>query len=103
MVSARKRYLDALPVQERAKLPIEKLIEYVRLFQIGDETISERCALLKDARQDILAARQKIDIALEKLDGKIARYEEAEQTGVLIWSREPAEPTSNEEGESKDE
>ena len=68
-----------------AGLPIEKLIEYVRLFQMGDETIRQRCDLLKEAREDILRARQKYDEALEKLNYEISRYEEAVRTGVLRW------------------
>ena len=86
-----------------AGLPVEKLIEYVRLLQMGNTTISERCVLLKEAREDMLEARRKYDEALKKLDYKISCYEEAERTGVLIWSKESVEPTDNKKGEAKDE
>ena len=33
-----------------AGVPVEMLIEYVRLFQLGDETITARANLLKEAR-----------------------------------------------------
>ena len=68
-----------------AGMPVEMLIEYVKLFQEGDKTIDARTNLLKEARETILEARKKYDIALEKLDYKIARYELAQKTGVLTW------------------
>ena len=68
-----------------AGVPVEMLIEYVRLFQLGDETITARANLLKEARERILEAKKKYDTALEKLDYKIGRYEIAQQTGVLTW------------------
>ena len=68
-----------------AGVPVEMLIEYVRLFQLGDETIAARANLLKEARARILEAKKKYDTALEKLDYKIGRYEIAQQTGVLTW------------------
>ena len=68
-----------------AGVPVDMLIEYVRLFQLGDETITARANLLKEAREQILEAKKKYDTALEKLDYKIGRYEIAQQTGVLTW------------------
>ena len=69
-----------------AGMPVEMLIEYVKLYQEGDSTIDARTNLLKEARESILEARKKYDIALEKLDYKIGRYEIAQKTGVLIWT-----------------
>lgn len=68
-----------------AGMPVEMLIEYMKLFQEGDTTIDARANLLKEARETILEARRKYDIALEKLDYKIGRYEIAQKTGVLSW------------------
>ena len=68
-----------------AGMPVEMLIEYVRLFQKGDSTIDARTALLKEARETIIEAKKKYDIALEKLDYKIGRYEIAQKTGELTW------------------
>lgn len=68
-----------------AGVPVEMLIEYVRLFQQGDDTLAARCNLLKEARDRILEAKEKYDIALEKLDYKIERYEVAQKTGTLTW------------------
>ena len=68
-----------------AGMPVEMLIEYVKLFQEGDSTIDARTNLLKEARETIVEAKKKYDIALEKLDYKIGRYEIAQKTGVLTW------------------
>ncbi len=69
-----------------AGMPVEMLIEYVKLYQEGDSTIDARTNLLKEARESILEARKKYEIALEKLDYKIGRYEIAQKTGVLTWT-----------------
>lgn len=68
-----------------AGVPVEMLIEYVRLFQLGDGTIEARANLLKEARERILDAKKKYDTALEKLNYKIGRYEIAQKTGKLTW------------------
>lgn len=71
-----------------AGMPVEILREYVKLCQQGDETFGARCDLLKEVRADILETKRKYEIALEKLDYKIRRYEEAVQTGRLVWDEE---------------
>jgi hypothetical protein len=43
---------------------------------------------LKEARVEVLAAREKYDKALDKLNYKIDKYEEAVKTGVLMWDHE---------------
>ena len=68
-----------------AGVPVEMLIEYVKLFQQGDATIEARTNLLKEARERILEAKKRYDMALERLDYKIGRYEIAQKTGVLTW------------------
>lgn len=68
-----------------AGVPVEMLIEYVKLFQEGDSTIDARTNLLKEAREQILETKKKYDVALEKLNYKIGRYEIAQKTGKLTW------------------
>ena len=41
--------------------------------------------MLKEVKELILEAKKKYDIALEKLNYKISRYELARETGVLTW------------------
>ena len=68
-----------------AGVPVEKLIEYVKLYQEGNETLEARTDLLKEAREQILEAKRKYDAALDKLNYKIGRYEIALKTGELTW------------------
>lgn len=68
-----------------AGVPVEMIIEYVRLFQLGDETLSARRDLLKEVKEKILEEKRKYDVALERLNYKIGKYEKAVQTGKLIW------------------
>jgi len=71
-----------------AGVPVEMIIEYVHLFQMGDDTFENRCNLLKRAKAEVEAAKKKYDDELKRLSYKIAKYEEAIQTGVLNWDDE---------------
>ncbi len=71
-----------------AGVPVEMIIEYVRLFQMGDDTLEDRCNLLKRAKAEVEAAKKKYDDELKRLNYKIAKYEEAMQTGFLNWDDE---------------
>lgn len=71
-----------------AGVPVEMIIEYVRLFQMGDDTFEARCNLLKEARAEVEAVKKKYDDELKRLSDKIAKYEEALETGVLNWDDE---------------
>lgn len=68
-----------------AGLPIEAMIEYVRLFQEGDETIPARLQLLLDQREALIEQQAQIDSTLKRLNYKISRYEKAVETGELTW------------------
>lgn len=68
-----------------ARMPIDLLIEYVRLYRKGDETLRDRLELLIEAKKRILDERKKYDDALAKLDYKVSKYDEAVKTGVLSW------------------
>lgn len=79
------RWVSLAKCMRSAGLPVEAMIEYVRLFQEGDSTISARLHLLIDQREVLLEQRKQIDETLNRLNYKISRYEEAVQTGVLSW------------------
>lgn len=54
------------------------------MFQ-EDETIPDRLQLLVDQREALLEQKRQIEVTLERLEYKIARYEEAREKGVLKW------------------
>lgn len=68
-----------------AGLPIEAMIEYVKLYREGDSTIPARLQLLIEQRNSLLEQKAQIESTLERLDYKISRYEEAVKTGKLVW------------------
>lgn len=68
-----------------AGVPIEALIEYVKLFQIGDSTFEARRQLLKEQYDILMEQKQQIEATVERLKYKVSRYEEAVKTGVLTW------------------
>lgn len=70
-----------------AGLPIETMIEYVKLFQQGDCTIPARLDLLNRQMEILKAQKIQIETTMDKLSYKISRYEEAVKTGRLTWNR----------------
>lgn len=68
-----------------AGVPLEMIAEYVRLYDQGEPSFEARLQLLEKARVHVMTEKQKYDAALEKLNYKISKYEEAVKTGVLIW------------------
>ena len=70
-----------------AGLPVEAMIEYVKLSQMGDSTFTARLQLLQEQKEVLLAQRRQIDTTLERLDYKISRYQDAVKTGKLNWEK----------------
>ncbi len=68
-----------------AGLPIEALIEYVKLYQQGDATFAARLQLLQEQRENLEEQKAQLEKAINKLNYKISRYEIAVQTGKLTW------------------
>ena len=79
------RWVKLAKCMRSAGLPVETIIEYVKLTQDGDATIATRLQLLTDQRELLLEQKTKIDQTLEHLNYKISRYEIAVKTGILTW------------------
>ena len=78
-------WIELILCLRNAGLPIEAIIEYVKLFQEGDGTIEARLQLLKEQRETLLSQKEQIETALNRLNYKISRYEKAVETGKLSW------------------
>lgn len=78
-------WVELAKCMRSAGLPVEVMIEYVKLTQEGDATIPARLQLLKEQRESLLEQKEKINATLERLNYKIGRYELAAETGVLTW------------------
>ncbi len=83
-----RSWIELVLCMRNAGLPIEAIIEYVRLYQLGDSTFGERLQLLKEQREALIEQKKKIDSTLERLNYKIARYEVAVETGKLTWNKD---------------
>lgn len=71
------KWVEFIKCMRGAGLPIEVLIEYVGLFQQGDETIEARKELFIEQRKQLLARMEDMNKTLERLDYKISVYEQA--------------------------
>jgi DNA-binding transcriptional MerR regulator len=70
------RWVEFIKCMRNAGLPIEVLIEYVNLFQQGDETLEARKDLLMEQRNILIEKMEDMKKTIERLDGKIERYEQ---------------------------
>ena len=82
------RWVQLAICMRSAGLPVEVMIEYVKLYSEGDETIPARLQLLSEQREALLEQRRQIDETINRLNYKIERYEVAVRTGVLSWDED---------------
>ncbi len=80
------QWVELAICMRNAGLPVEAMIEYVRLTQEGDNTIPSRLQLLTEQREALTEKKNKIDATIKRLDYKISRYEIAVKTGKLTWN-----------------
>ncbi len=71
------RWVEFIKCMRNAGLPIEALIEYVTLFQQGDETVEARKQLLTEQRKQLIQKMEDMQKTLERLNYKIDVYEGA--------------------------
>ena len=70
------RWVSYMKCMRAAGVSVETLIEYVRLFDQGAETIAARKKLLLEQREQIVARINEMNDTLAKLDWKLDGYEE---------------------------
>lgn len=70
------KWVEFIKCMRASGLPIEVLIEYVALFQQGDATIEARKEIFIAQRKQLLKRMEDMQKTLEKLDYKIAVYEQ---------------------------
>ncbi len=74
-------WLNFIKCMRSAGLSIESLIEYTTLYNQGDDTVTERKNILIEERVHLEQKYQEIGETLEKLNKKIAMYEDQASTG----------------------
>ena len=69
-------WIEMMKCMRSAGVQIEALIEYVSLFQQGDETLEARKAILIDQREQLKARMAQMQASLDRLNSKIEHYEQ---------------------------
>ena len=70
------RWVEFAKCMRSAGLPIEELTQYVALFQQGDSAKDARKNILVKQRNLLADKIKEMQMVLERLDGKIERYEQ---------------------------
>lgn len=68
-----------------AGFSVEEIVEYNRLYALGDGTIPDRLALMQWKKDELLQQQAALEKALKLLNHKIFCYERAVETGILSW------------------
>ena len=76
------QWVELMKCMRSAGVQIEALIEYVALFQQGDETIGARKALLIEQRDQLVERMAEMQRSLDRLNDKIERYDQADDQGA---------------------
>ena len=74
------QWVELMTCMRSAGVQIEALIEYVALFQQGDETIGARKALLIEQRDQLVERMAEMQRSLDRLNDKIERYDQGLMT-----------------------
>ena len=90
-------WIELVLCMRSAGLPIEAIIEYVKLYRMGDSTFGARLQLLQEQREVLLERKRQIDATLDRLNYKIARYEVAVETGQLTWDKDTCQTGATDE------
>lgn len=80
-------WVELAKCMRSAGLPVEVLVEYRKLYEMGNNTIPARLELLVEQRRQLEVQKETIEKTIARLDYKISRYEVAVKTGVLDWTK----------------
>ena len=69
-------WIQLMKCMRKAGVQIEALIEYVALYQQGEETARARKAILEEQREQMRMRLEEMQESLHLLDKKIQHYEE---------------------------
>ncbi|MGO4496151.1 MerR family transcriptional regulator [Paenibacillus sp. 2RAB27] len=70
------KWVEFIKCMRGVGLPVETLIDYVRLFQQGDETLETRKEILVEQHKELLTRMADMQKVLERLEGKMDRYDQ---------------------------
>lgn len=70
------QWVQLIKCMRKAGVQIEALIEYVALYRQGDDTVDARRDILAEQRNRLIERMEDMQAALERLNGKIERYDQ---------------------------
>ena len=82
------KWVELALCMRSAGLPIVVMIEYLDLYQKGDETIPARLELLSNQMEVLQEQKKQLEATMNRLAYKISKYEEAMKTGKLVWDED---------------
>lgn len=82
------KWVELALCMRSAGLPIEVMIEYLDLYQKGDETIPARLELLSNQMEVLQEQKKQLEATMNRLAYKISKYEEVMKTGKLVWDED---------------
>ena len=74
-------WVEFIRCMRSSGMQIEALVDYVALFQEGEHTAKARRGILEEQREKLIAKAAELAATIERLDGKIASYDEAGTCG----------------------
>ncbi len=89
------RWVEFIKCMRDVGLPVETLIDYVRLYQQGDETLETRKELLVEQHKQLITRMADMQKVLERLEGKIDRYDQMIGTAHQITGFSPVNFAEN--------
>lgn len=89
-------WVELMKCMRAAGVQIEALIDYVALYQQGDQTLDARKAILVEQREQLTARMADMQRSLDRLNYKIQRYEQGLMSESHQLTRQPAESASAE-------
>lgn len=70
------KWIQLMKCMRKAGVQIEALVEYVALFEQGEETVEARKNILVEQRALLLERMRDLQESLERLDSKIEHYDQ---------------------------
>ncbi|MBC1505725.1 MerR family transcriptional regulator [Listeria sp. FSL L7-1509] len=72
-------WLELLTCLRMTGMPLAKQKEIVELTKCGNDTVSERISVLKAHQEEMYRRQEKMNRAFQKIEKKLAYYEQLEQ------------------------
>lgn len=69
------QWIEFIKCMRNAGIPVNVLVEYVRLFQMGNKTHEKRKKMLIEERKKLSTRIDEMKDTLDRLDLKIAKYD----------------------------